>query len=108
MQNKKRLTRQETQLLIMAIVGLICLFFFSYLPMFGILLSVKQGNRQLNILNAIFKTDWTFNNYINLMKDDKFWSVMRNTVGLNGISLLINFPAPIILALLMFVLWHRL
>ena len=101
MQNKKRLTRQETQLLIMAIVGLICLFFFSYLPMFGILLSVKQGNRQLNILNAIFKTDWTFNNYINLMKDDKFWSVMRNTIGLNGISLLINFPAPIILALLM-------
>ena len=101
MQNKKRLTRQEIQLLIMACVGLVCLFFFSYLPMFGILLSVKEGNRQLNILNAIFKTDWTFNNYLNLMKDEKFWSVMRNTVGLNGISLLINFPAPIILALLM-------
>lgn len=97
---KKRFFNRGRQLEIMAIVGLICLFFFSYLPMFGVLLSFKDGNKSLNILQAIVLTDWTFQNYIDLMADEKFWSVMWNTVGLNFLTLLVNFPAPIIFALL--------
>ncbi len=94
-------TSRSKQLVFMACVGLACLFVFSYLPMIGIILSVKDGDMSLNIFKAIFQTPWTFNNYINILQDEKFWTVMKNTVGLNLLSLLINFPAPIIFALLL-------
>ena len=84
----------------MAGCGAAFLLIFSYLPMFGILLSVKDGNKSLNILQAMLQSDWTLQNYVDLVADEKFWSVVWNTLGLNVLSLLVNFPAPILFALL--------
>jgi len=84
----------------MAGMGVLFLLVFSYIPMFGLLLSLKEGNKSLNIIQALVSSPWTLQNYKDLVLDEKFWSVTWNTLGLNVLSLLVNFPAPIIFALL--------
>ncbi|MGJ0223678.1 sugar ABC transporter permease, partial [Streptococcus pyogenes] len=51
---------------------------------------------------SIFGDEWVGFRYVELfINDAKFWQVFQNTVILGGLSLLIVFPLPIILALLL-------
>ncbi len=97
---KRKFNSTHKQLMVMAGMGVVFLLIFSYIPMFGLLLSLKDGNKSLNIIQALFASPWTLQNYKDLVLDEKFWSVTWNTLGLNVLSLLVNFPAPIIFALL--------
>ncbi|MDR1094222.1 MAG: ABC transporter permease subunit [Clostridiales bacterium] len=97
----KRWKPHEIQLYSMAWLGVLFLLVFSYLPMFGILLAFKDGNRVLDIADAIFNADFAgFANFREFLTDQKFRDVLWNTVGLNVLMLAINFPAPILFALL--------
>ena len=61
----------------------------------------KDGDGILNVTNAIFKSPWYgLNNFKNFILDKDFLKVLSNTLRLNVVQLLINFPAPIIFALL--------
>jgi putative aldouronate transport system permease protein len=93
----------KIQLVLFCALGMALLFVFHYIPMFGVLLSFKDGDKQLNILRILFDKNipWTIQNYYNLLSSEDFWKIMQNTVGLNFLSLLVNFPAPIIFALLL-------
>ncbi|MGN1099056.1 MAG: ABC transporter permease subunit [Christensenellales bacterium] len=88
------------QLLIMAGSGLVFLLVFAYLPMAGISLAFKEGNKVSNLLKALLTSNWTLDNFTRLIGDEKFWSVFLNTLELNLLMLAINFPMPIIFALL--------
>lgn len=92
----------EKEIYIMAMCGVLFLLVFSYLPMYGILLAFKNANRALNLQNALLTADWVgFSNFTEFLTDIKFRDVFINTIGLNLLMLFINFPAPIIFALLM-------
>ena len=97
----KRQSANDVQLVIMASAAVCWLFVFSYLPMAGILLSFKEGNKAINIFNALLRGSWTLDNYRMLFLDETFWQVFFNTVKLNLLMLLFNFPMPIIFALLL-------
>ena len=97
---KVKIRRDKLQLMIMAMAGICFLFVFAYLPMVGILLAFRDGNDALNIFRALLLSDWTWSNIFDLIGDKKFWDVFQNTIGLNICMLLINFPLPIIFALL--------
>lgn len=98
---KKRWTPSNIQLLSMVSLGVIFIAIFAYLPMFGLILAFKSGDGYLNIMNAIFDSPWNgFNNFKAFFEDPDFEYVMRNTLGLNSLQLLINFPAPILFAVL--------
>ena len=98
---KKIWTWSNIELLIMVSLGVIFIAIFAYLPMFGIVLAFKEGDGQLNIMNAIFESPWCgFDNFIAFFQDPSFAEVMRNTLGLNILQLCINFPAPILFAVL--------
>lgn len=100
--SRKRLTKSQYELLCFAIFGLLFLAVFAYLPMSGIILSIRYGNKALDIVDATFgDSGWTFTNFSNILSDEKFWSVMKNTLGLNILSLVVNFPAPILFALML-------
>src|SRR5690606_35534938 len=93
---------RDFELLCMAGIGVIFLLIFAYLPMGGIILAFKDGDNQLNVLNAIFKTKFVgFTNLMNFIRDQRFVDVLLNTLGLNIIGLVITFPAPILFALLL-------
>ena len=99
---QKRWTRSNIELLLMVSLGVIFIAVFAYLPMFGIILAFKDGDYQLDILEAMFSSDWNgINNFKEFFEDPEFAHVMLNTLGLNTLQLCINFPAPIIFAILL-------
>ena len=70
--------------------------------MFGIVLAFKDADGYLSITKAIADAPWCgFDNFRNFLTDPDFKKVMVNTIGLNLLQLLINFPAPIIFAIML-------
>ncbi len=99
---KKPFTRRDAALLSMVSISVIFLALFAYLPMFGIVLAFKDGDYKLNILDAILDAPWVgFDNFGSFLRDPNFLRVIRNTVCLNLLMLAIDFPMPIIFALLL-------
>lgn len=99
---KKKITRSSVELTSMVLLGVIFIAVFAYLPMFGLILAFKSGDGYLNIMDAIFESEWAgFNNFIAFFQDPDFKDVMLNTLGLNILQLCINFPAPILFAILL-------
>jgi putative aldouronate transport system permease protein len=89
-------------LLGMAFLSVVFLAVFAYAPLYGLVLAFKDGDGYLNILTAIQQAPWSgFANFEYFLTDPDFKSIMWNTIGLNVLQLLINFPAPIIFAILM-------
>ena len=74
---------------------------FCYYPMYGVTLAFKQYKPKLGIIGS----PWASENglkYVNqVVNDPYFWTVFKNTIVLNLENLLVTFPAPIILALLL-------
>ena len=98
---KKKFTKGQWALLIMAGLGVLFLLVFNYAPMYGIVLAFKDGDYKMDIRKAIFESDWVqWRNFEKFLVDPQFKSVLMNTLGLNMLSLIITFPAPIIFALL--------
>ncbi len=74
---------------------------FCYYPMYGVSLAFKQYKPKLGIIGS----PWAANNgmkyVLQVVNDPYFWTVFKNTIVLNIANLIITFPAPIILALLL-------
>jgi len=71
---------------------------FHYIPMYGVVLAFKDYNMRLGIL----KSPWVGLEYFQRIIGSKiFWEVTANTLIISFLKLLFNFPAPIILALLL-------
>lgn len=99
---KKKMTRNDIILMMMASISVIFLAVFAYAPLYGLVLAFKAGDGYLNILHAINRAPYVgFANFQDFLQDPDFINIMYNTLGLNLIQLLINFPAPIIFAILM-------
>ena len=101
-------TKNKIQLFIMATFGVLFLIVFAYTPMFGIVLAFKDGDKELNILEVILYGDWVgFDNFVRFFQDYRFKDILLNTLGLNLLMLCINFPAPIIFALILSEIRHK-
>ena len=99
---KKKITHSSITLGWMVALGVIFIAVFAYLPMFGLILAFKSGDGYLNIMDAIFESEYIgFENFKTFFIDPDFKDVMLNTLGLNILQLCINFPAPILFAILL-------
>lgn len=82
---------------LLGLPGIIVLILFNYLPMKGLLMAFQDFNPHLGILGS----EWVgLEHFKTLFQDPKFYSMLKNTLIISGLSLL-TFPAPIILALLL-------
>ena len=71
---------------------------FCYVPMGGLIMAFKDYAPR----KGIFGSDWVGLKYfLDFFKDMYFVRLMRNTFMLNVYDIIIGFPAPIILALLL-------
>lgn len=104
---KKPWKSTDYELVLMASLSVIFLFIFAYMPMYGITLAFKDGDGQINVLKTLFFGEWVgFDNFKAFLADEKFYQVLGNTLGLNFLMLLIEFPAPIFLALMINEIGH--
>ncbi len=99
---RRKMRKNDWELQTMVWLGVLFVAVFCYAPLFGIILAFKDGNNVLNIMNAILYGDWVgWENFRSFLADGEFIDVMLNTLGLNGLMMLINFPAPVLFALLL-------
>ena len=74
---------------------------FCYYPMYGVTLAFKQYKPKLGIIGSPWASQNGMKYVLQVVNDPYFWTVFKNTIVLNLANLLITFPAPIILALLL-------
>ncbi|ACZ23210.1 ABC-type polysaccharide transport system, permease component [Sanguibacter keddieii DSM 10542] len=90
--------RKDWQLYSLAVLPLVFFLVFRYLPMLGNVIAFRRFRPG----GSIFGDEWVGLRYIEMfLKDPTFWNVFGNTLVLGALSLLICFPLPIILALLL-------
>lgn len=90
--------KSQFQIQSMVIPTIIFLAIFSYVPMYGIIIAFKE----YNILQGIGASSWAgLTHFKEFFNDPLLGTVLRNTLVINGLNLLIGFPAPIIFALLL-------
>jgi putative aldouronate transport system permease protein len=90
--------RKDWQIYSLAIAPLLFFAVFRYLPMIGNVIAFRFYQAG----GPLFGTQWVgFYYFDQVIHDPNFWAVFENTVILGGLSLIIGFPLPIILALLL-------
>ena len=99
--------REEKYLQIMALLGIVWMLIFNYIPMYGILIAFKKNFFITTPLfsKKFFTTPWAtnhgFQHFLEFFKDDEFFNVMGNTLGISILKLAFNFTLPIVFALLL-------
>ncbi len=92
-------------LYVMLLPAVVFLIIFNYIPMYGATIAFKDFWMTKGILGS----PWVgFEHFERLFATDKFWQVFRNTIEINLLRLLFGFPAPIVLAILLNEVRHKL
>lgn len=100
MRRERSLLREmvkERELLLLLSPVLIMLFIFSYIPMYGLIISFLDLRPGLTIFNSPWVGLKWFDSFFH---SPYFWRSLRNTVVISVISLAVQFPLPIMFALL--------
>lgn len=98
---RRRWDSNDIVLFAMASLSVVFLAVFAYAPLYGLALAFKEGDGWLNISKAISVAPWNgLDNFKAFFEDPDFWGILWNTLGLNILQLMINFPCPIIFAVL--------
>jgi putative aldouronate transport system permease protein len=89
--------KYDFMLYLMLIIPVAYILTFKYAPMYGIQIAFKD----YNIFQGVSMSPWNhFATFKQIFSSPQFFQVVRNTLVLNGLDLLVGFPAPIILAIL--------
>lgn len=90
--------KQQRFLLLMVIPGMIWLFVFCYLPMYGCQIAFQN----YRITDALGTSQWVgFKWFLKFFNDSSFLQIMKNTLGISLLKLVFGFTAPIIFALML-------
>ena len=95
---RRRSLRRDWQLYSLLVLPIIYLIIFRYLPMAGNVIAFRRFRPGSNL----FGDEWVGLHYVRMfISDATFWNVFQNTLILGTLALIIVFPLPIILALLL-------
>ncbi|WP_454051087.1 ABC transporter permease [Cellulomonas sp. Marseille-Q8402] len=90
--------RRDWQLYSLAVLPLLFFAVFRYLPMAGNAIAFRRFRAGGSMFGDEFVGLRYFEMFIN---DPQFWQVFRNTFVLGGLTFLVCFPLPIVLALML-------
>ncbi|MBD2863193.1 sugar ABC transporter permease [Paenibacillus sp. IB182363] len=95
---KWKLFRNNLDMYALLIPGLAFLILFRYTPMYGIVIAFQD----FNIFDGIAGSSWVgLDNFRKLVHSDEFMQVFRNTLIISFYKIVLLFPVPIILALML-------
>ena len=89
--------KQYSALYAMMILPVLYFIIFKYVPMVGNILAFRRYRPG----QGMFGTEWTLRYFERFLKDPAFWRAFRNTLVVSLENLAINFPLPIIFAILL-------
>ncbi|MCR8659874.1 ABC transporter permease [Paenibacillus endoradicis] len=89
---------RDYQLWLMVLPAIIAIIIFNYIPMYGIQLAFKDFDFSKGLTGGEFRGFHYFTQFID---NYQFGTLMKNTFIISFATIIIGFPAPIILALLL-------
>ncbi|MER7482541.1 ABC transporter permease subunit [Streptomyces sp. NPDC126510] len=90
--------RRDRTLIIMTLPTVVLLLVFNYVPLFGIVTAFQYYDP----LIGVWHSDWAgLDQFKRLLTDPIFWGALKNTLYLSFVQLILFFPIPIALALLL-------
>jgi putative aldouronate transport system permease protein len=96
--SKSKHYKRYWQLYAMMALPILYFFIFKYIPMFGNILAFRRYRPGM----GPYGINWVGFRYFNkFMQDPAFWRAFRNTLAISLGNLAINFPIPIIFAILL-------
>ncbi|UQZ34389.1 polysaccharide ABC transporter ATP-binding protein [Paenibacillus sp. PK3_47] len=97
--SKASYLKRYWQLYALLSLPLIYFFIFRYGPMYGVQIAFKD----FNLFQGIGGSEWIgFDAFREVFNMREFYTALRNTFMLNFLDLLVSFPAPIILAIMLY------
>ena len=91
--------RDNIQLLLIALPGILLIFVFCYLPMGGLIIAFKNYRVDL----GIFRSEWAgLKNFEFFFTSSDAWRVVRNTLGLNALFIIFKTVCSVAFAVMMF------
>ncbi|MFA3876794.1 ABC transporter permease [Streptomyces sp. MMCC 100] len=95
--------RRDRVLLLMTLPAVLLLLVFNYVPILGNVVAFQEYDPYLsdNGVVSILHSPWVgLENFQRIFEDSAFWNAVQNTLVLFVLQLLLYFPLPILLALL--------
>ncbi|MFI2366343.1 ABC transporter permease [Promicromonospora sp. NPDC019610] len=90
--------RRDGVLYLMAVLPIVFLLIFRYGPMLGNVIAFRRFRPG----GSIFGEEWVGLLYVDMfINDPTFWQVFGNTFAIGALTLVVGFPLPIVLALLL-------
>ncbi|HWT74012.1 MAG TPA: ABC transporter permease subunit [Mobilitalea sp.] len=91
--------KSQIPLQLMVIPGIIFMIVFSYIPIYGLSIAFKN----YTVVSRLSSADWVgMYNFKIILGDKYFWDSVVNTLGISFLKLIIGFPVPIILAVMIY------
>lgn len=91
--------KQQIPLQLMVIPGIIFMVVFSYIPIYGLSIAFKN----YTVVSRLSSAEWVgMYNFKIILEDKYFWDSVINTLGISFLKLIIGFPTPIILAVMIY------
>ena len=85
------------QLYLLALPAIIYIILFHYGPMYGVQIAFKDFRSSLGIVGS----PWVgFKHFERFLSFPNFWLLIRNTLGISLYALIVGFPLPIALAIM--------
>ena len=103
MKKKKRLTRDDLELMIMAAPTLVWFLLFSFLPMLGVLIAFKNFHISGGgFIDSFLKSPWVgFKNFEFLFSTNEAFTITRNTLLYNLCFIVLDVAVPVTFALML-------
>ena len=95
--------RRDRLLLLMTLPALVLVLLFNYVPILGNIVAFQEYDPYIseNGVVSMLNSPWVgLENFQRIFEDSAFWSALQNTLVLFFLQLLLYFPIPILLALL--------
>jgi len=94
----RKVLARDWQLLVLCVLPVAYFIIFYYVPMYGVQIAFKD----FRAANGIWGSKWVgLKHFKRFFASYQFWPLIRNTLGLSLLQLLLSFPFPIILAILL-------
>ena len=85
------------QLYVLILPAFVYIILFHYLPMYGIVIAIQDYNPA----KGFFGTFVGFKHFSSFFNSPQFWNLIKNTVIINFYAIILCFPMPVLLALLL-------
>lgn len=99
-----QILKRDRSLWLFCLPGIVITFIFSYIPMYGVQLAFRRFNPKLGIWGSPWVNLYYFERFF---ASPYFERVIKNTLILSLYGLIVSFPIPIILALMLNSFRHK-